>query len=103
MQQPLFTNVSSISHAIFYQACAHTDPTPSLVPARRWAGCRHIKKDIYGITKGIFQIEAIILWPTTAGGWLYHYHSICDMDNVKLGQLEIHKISTRRFMDRKTL
>jgi FtsP/CotA-like multicopper oxidase with cupredoxin domain len=28
-------------------------------------------------------------WPTTAGVWLYHDHSICDMDNVQLGALGI--------------
>lgn len=28
-------------------------------------------------------------WPTTAGVWLYHDHSICDMDNVKLGAIGI--------------
>lgn len=26
-------------------------------------------------------------WPTTAGMWLYHDHSICDMDNVNLGAI----------------
>jgi plastocyanin/FtsP/CotA-like multicopper oxidase with cupredoxin domain len=26
-------------------------------------------------------------WPTTAGVWLYHDHSICDMDNVQLGAI----------------
>jgi plastocyanin len=26
-------------------------------------------------------------WPTTAGVWLYHDHSICDMDNVNLGAI----------------
>jgi FtsP/CotA-like multicopper oxidase with cupredoxin domain/plastocyanin len=32
-------------------------------------------------------------WPTTAGMWLYHDHSICDMDNVNngaIGALVIH-------------
>lgn len=28
-------------------------------------------------------------WPTTAGIWLYHDHSICDMDNVQLGAIGI--------------
>lgn len=28
-------------------------------------------------------------WPTTAGVWLYHDHSICDMDNVGLGAIGI--------------
>jgi plastocyanin/FtsP/CotA-like multicopper oxidase with cupredoxin domain len=28
-------------------------------------------------------------WPTTAGVWLYHDHSICDMDNVRLGAIGI--------------
>jgi plastocyanin/FtsP/CotA-like multicopper oxidase with cupredoxin domain len=28
-------------------------------------------------------------WPTTAGVWLYHDHSICDMDNVELGAIGI--------------
>lgn len=28
-------------------------------------------------------------WPTTAGVWLYHDHSICDMDNVALGAIGI--------------
>jgi plastocyanin/FtsP/CotA-like multicopper oxidase with cupredoxin domain len=26
-------------------------------------------------------------WPTTAGVWLYHDHSICDMENVSLGAI----------------
>jgi plastocyanin/FtsP/CotA-like multicopper oxidase with cupredoxin domain len=28
-------------------------------------------------------------WQTTAGVWLYHDHSICDMDNVELGAIGI--------------
>ncbi len=28
-------------------------------------------------------------WPTTAGVWLYHDHSVCDMDNVQLGAIGI--------------
>jgi hypothetical protein len=28
-------------------------------------------------------------WPTTSGVWLYHDHSICDMDNVSLGAIGI--------------
>lgn len=28
-------------------------------------------------------------WPTTAGVWLYHDHSICDVDNVNLGAIGI--------------
>lgn len=28
-------------------------------------------------------------WPTTAGVWLYHDHSICDMANVELGAIGI--------------
>jgi plastocyanin len=28
-------------------------------------------------------------WPTTAGVWLYHDHSICDMENVALGAIGI--------------
>jgi plastocyanin len=28
-------------------------------------------------------------WPSTAGVWLYHDHSICDMDNVELGAIGI--------------
>lgn len=28
-------------------------------------------------------------WPTTAGVWLYHDHSICDMENVMLGAIGI--------------
>jgi plastocyanin len=28
-------------------------------------------------------------WPTTAGVWLYHDHSICDMENVSLGAIGI--------------
>jgi plastocyanin len=28
-------------------------------------------------------------WPTTAGVWLYHDHSICDMDNVNAGAIGI--------------
>lgn len=30
---------------------------------------------------------ATIGWPTTAGVWLYHDHSICDMENVELGAI----------------
>lgn len=26
-------------------------------------------------------------WPTTAGVWLYHDHSVCDMENVQLGAI----------------
>jgi plastocyanin/FtsP/CotA-like multicopper oxidase with cupredoxin domain len=33
--------------------------------------------------------ETIEPWPTTAGVWLYHDHSICDMDNVNLGAIGI--------------
>jgi FtsP/CotA-like multicopper oxidase with cupredoxin domain len=28
-------------------------------------------------------------WPTTAGVWLYHDHSVCDMENVELGAIGI--------------
>ncbi len=28
-------------------------------------------------------------WPSTSGVWLYHDHSICDMDNVELGAIGI--------------
>jgi len=28
-------------------------------------------------------------WPSTAGVWLYHDHSVCDMDNVSLGAIGI--------------
>lgn len=28
-------------------------------------------------------------WPSTAGVWLYHDHSICDMENVELGAIGI--------------
>lgn len=28
-------------------------------------------------------------WPTTAGVWLYHDHSVCDMENVQLGAIGI--------------
>jgi plastocyanin/FtsP/CotA-like multicopper oxidase with cupredoxin domain len=28
-------------------------------------------------------------WPTTAGVWLYHDHSICDMENIELGAIGI--------------
>src|SRR5262249_50755099 len=28
-------------------------------------------------------------WPTTAGVWLYHDHSICDMENVRAGAIGI--------------
>jgi FtsP/CotA-like multicopper oxidase with cupredoxin domain/plastocyanin len=28
-------------------------------------------------------------WPTTAGAWLYHDHSICDMENVERGAIGI--------------
>jgi plastocyanin len=33
--------------------------------------------------------NAIDPWPTTAGVWLYHDHSICDMDNINLGAIGI--------------
>jgi plastocyanin len=33
--------------------------------------------------------NTIEAWPTTAGVWLYHDHSICDMDNVNLGAIGI--------------
>ena len=26
-------------------------------------------------------------WPSTAGVWLYHDHSFCDMDNINLGAI----------------
>jgi FtsP/CotA-like multicopper oxidase with cupredoxin domain len=32
---------------------------------------------------------ATLGWPTTAGVWLYHDHSICDMDNVNAGAIGI--------------
>ena len=35
-------------------------------------------------------------WPSTAGVWLYHDHSVCDMDNVNLGAigfLVIHNLA----------
>ena len=39
---------------------------------------------------GTFRYEwATIGWPTTAGVWLYHDHSICDMENVELGAIGI--------------
>ncbi len=28
-------------------------------------------------------------WPSTSGVWLYHDHSICDMDNIELGAIGI--------------
>jgi FtsP/CotA-like multicopper oxidase with cupredoxin domain/plastocyanin len=31
--------------------------------------------------------EQIEKWPTTAGVWLYHDHSICDMESVSLGAI----------------
>jgi plastocyanin len=33
--------------------------------------------------------DTIEVWPSTAGVWLYHDHSICDMDNVSLGAIGI--------------
>jgi plastocyanin len=33
--------------------------------------------------------DTIEPWPTTSGVWLYHDHSICDMDNVNLGAIGI--------------
>jgi len=35
-------------------------------------------------------------WPTTAGVWLYHDHSICDMENVQQGAIGIGVIRIRR-------
>jgi FtsP/CotA-like multicopper oxidase with cupredoxin domain/plastocyanin len=34
-------------------------------------------------------------WPTTAGVWLYHDHSVCDMDNVEHGAIGIIVIHNR--------
>ena len=39
---------------------------------------------------GTFTYEwKTIGWPSTAGVWLYHDHSICDMENVELGAIGI--------------
>jgi plastocyanin len=38
-------------------------------------------------------------WPTTAGVWLYHDHSICDMDNVELGAIGIIVIHNAADLD----
>jgi hypothetical protein len=39
---------------------------------------------------GTFQYTwQTVGWPTTAGVWLYHDHSICDMENVELGAIGI--------------
>ncbi len=35
-------------------------------------------------------------WPTTAGVWLYHDHSICDDDNISLGAIGIIAIHNDR-------
>jgi FtsP/CotA-like multicopper oxidase with cupredoxin domain/plastocyanin len=40
--------------------------------------------------EGTFRYEwSTFGWPTTAGVWLYHDHSICDMENVELGAIGI--------------
>lgn len=40
--------------------------------------------------EGTFRYEwQTIGWPSTAGVWLYHDHSICDMENVELGAIGI--------------
>jgi plastocyanin/FtsP/CotA-like multicopper oxidase with cupredoxin domain len=40
--------------------------------------------------EGTFRYEwKTIGWPTTSGVWLYHDHSICDMENVELGAIGI--------------
>ena len=40
--------------------------------------------------EGTFRYEwQTIGWATTAGVWLYHDHSICDMENVELGAIGI--------------
>ena len=38
-------------------------------------------------------------WPTTAGVWLYHDHSFCDMENVELGAIGIIVIHNDRDPD----
>jgi FtsP/CotA-like multicopper oxidase with cupredoxin domain/plastocyanin len=40
-------------------------------------------------TGALDEKGALIGWPTTAGVWLYHDHSICDMENVELGAIGI--------------
>ena len=41
-------------------------------------------------------------WPTTAGVWLYHDHSVNDMDNVELGaigMIVIHNAADQQDVD----
>ena len=40
--------------------------------------------------EGTFRYEwATVGWPSTAGVWLYHDHSICDHENVELGAIGV--------------
>lgn len=69
------------------------DPTqPVGAEAALWsaAGVTGFKRGDRVPPGGTFQYTwQTIGWPTTAGVWLYHDHSICDMDNVALGAIGI--------------
>src|SRR5205085_2539219 len=68
------------------------DPAQSILPAEAaaWSsiGVTGIKKgDRVPPTGSFTYVWNTFGWPTTAGVWLYHDHSICDMDNTELGAL----------------
>ena len=49
---------------------------------------------------GIFTFSWQTLgWPTTAGVWLYHDHSICDDDNIGLGAIGIIVVHNTEALD----
>lgn len=67
------------------------DPTqPVGAEAALWAavGVTDFKKGDRVPPGGTFTyVWNTLSWPTTAGIWLYHDHSICDMENVQLGAI----------------
>jgi FtsP/CotA-like multicopper oxidase with cupredoxin domain/plastocyanin len=75
------------------------DPAQPIPPspdpeAAAWAGVPGfsgtLKKGDRVPPGGTFRYEwNTFKWPTTAGVWLYHDHSICDMENVELGAIGI--------------
>ena len=78
------------------------DPAQPIPPAQAaaWAGV--------GVTGSLKQGDRVppggtfyytwntLGWPTTAGVWLYHDHSVCDMDNVEHGAIGIIVIHNPR-------
>lgn len=68
------------------------DPAQPIPPneAAAWAelGVSGLKQGDRVPSGGTFTYTWQTLgWPTTAGVWLYHDHSICDMENVNLGAI----------------